>query len=275
MAEVERFELTPQQKTFFETFGFLRLRGLFAPDVERISRAFDDVFTARAQAESDAAGATDGGIAALLPGEAEAADHESVSRAIEQTQVVHTHEHLNFQGHRAILPWFLEICPGLQWLKDDPRVVGTVAGLLGEDFEYFGSDGNILDCDTCWHWDAYNAPLEVLHLKLLFYLDPLDATNGAIRVLPGTSHYEDAYPTALRPSLYDRDRAATIYGVGPTDIPGYTIENEPGDMVVISFRTIHATFNSGEGRRLFTVNYRERSPLAPPNPYAALENAAG
>lgn len=44
---MSQFMLTPQQKTFFDTFGYLRLPGLFKDDIAEITQAFEEVWTRR------------------------------------------------------------------------------------------------------------------------------------------------------------------------------------------------------------------------------------
>jgi hypothetical protein len=246
------FRLTDQQRAFFDAFGFVNLRGLFAPEIEQISSAFDRIFEARrAQAGVDPSGQEPAGP------DKSARDHLFDSGGV--APVIDTYEHLNFGGHRAIIPNFLESVDELAWIKDDPRITATAAGLIGPDWEYFGSDGNIFDCDTSWHMDAYGAPLDQFHVKLLFYLDPLDGASGALRVLPGTNFHDSAYAVRVRPGLFDREITEATYGIGVEDAPAHVIDNRPGDLLAMNFRTAHATFNSRFGRRLFTLNYRERS----------------
>ena len=43
----------------------------------------------------------------------------------------------------------------------------------------------------------------------------------------------------------------------PEEIPSFAIDNEPGDLIVGNFRTLHATFGGATRRRLFTMNYRQ------------------
>ena len=40
-------QITPQQVAWFETFGFLVLRGVFAEDMDRIREGFEEVFGQR------------------------------------------------------------------------------------------------------------------------------------------------------------------------------------------------------------------------------------
>jgi hypothetical protein len=259
MSELPAFALTEQQKAYFDAFGFINLRGLFAPEIERIGADFDETFRiTRAAADAEAASAAADAAERGRTGPNDASARDRLTEAFGSTPIVDTYEHLNFGGHRAIIPSILETSSELAWLKDDPRITGTVTSLMGPDHEYFGSDGNLFDCDTSWHWDTYGAPVERFHIKLLFYLDELDGTNGALRVLPGTNDHEEDYASLVRPGLFDREKSGDRLGITVEEAPAYVIDNEPGDLVVVNFRTAHATFNSGEGRRLFSLNYRQR-----------------
>ena len=213
--------LTAAQIRYFETFGFLAIRGLFADDVERLVTGFEDVF----------------------------ADHAHME----------THDELHFDETRQIVPGFVQKSPLLEGLPTDSRVLGIVTSLLGDQFEDAESDGNIFSCDTSWHPDTYSAPMTEYHIKLSFYLDPLGGSSGAIRLLPGTNHYTDSYPRALRRDFADAGRIQELFGVQPCEIPSYVIESTPGDVIVWNFRTIHASFGGGQRRRLFSLNFRQLS----------------
>jgi hypothetical protein len=219
--QAEPFALTPQQVHFFETFGFLRLRGLLAADLPDLIAAFEAVFS----------------------------DPENVK--YEMSEAVH------FDDRRYIIPAILDKDPRLAALKTDPRILGVARSLLGDDFEYAESDGNLLYCDTAWHCDIYDAPMEQYHLKLFVYFDALRADNGGLRVIPGTNYYQTPFASGLRAELQDWQAIPELFGVEPEDIPSFTIENEPGDLIVGNFRTIHGTFRGGPRRRLCTLNYRQ------------------
>ncbi|MGH9024722.1 MAG: phytanoyl-CoA dioxygenase family protein [Acidimicrobiia bacterium] len=218
--ELPSFQLTPQQIAYFETFGFIRVPGLFADDVPDIIAGFEEVF-----------------------------GNEQIAR-------METHEHLHLEQRRTIIPGFIHKSERLKRLLVDPRVVGVVTGLVGENYEYAESDGNIFDCESSWHPDMYSAPLNQFHVKLSFYLDSLHGDNGAIRLIPGTNHHRTPFAKALRKNLEDHTMVEGIYGVPHYEIPSWTLESEPGDLIVWNFRTIHASFNGGERRRLFSINFR-------------------
>lgn len=230
----KEFELSPQQINYFEDFGFLVLRGLFSDEIQTICDAFDEVFATKP----------------TFP--------------LPKGDELHYIAQPGFEGDtRLIIGGFIELHPGLAWLRDDPRVEAIARGLIGEESRYDGSDGNIMNCNVSWHPDTYLSPLEFKHIKLMFYLDPLNASNGALRVIPGTCHWNETYAKRLRDNL-PLDSVREAYGVAPEDIPSFALELEPGDLIVDNFRTLHGSFNGGLGRRLFTMNYGEiRPPGAP------------
>ena len=224
---VQAGSLTPQQVTFYETFGFLRFPGLFRDDIGRIQAGFDEVFAADEHARME------------------------------------TFEELHGAERRQIIPQFVTKSDDLSWLLDDPRVTGIVSSLLG-DHEYAESDGNLFDCESHWHSDTYGAPLTIKHAKLSFYLDPLRADTGAIRVIPGTNYVREAYAKAVRSLTVDPTKIEEHFGMDPRDLPSVALETDPGDLVVWDFRTVHASYGGGIGRRLFSINFRERQPVAAP-----------
>jgi ectoine hydroxylase-related dioxygenase (phytanoyl-CoA dioxygenase family) len=214
-------ELTRQQLSFYETFGFLKLPGLFRDEIDDIASAFESVF------------------------------------ADETHPRMEYYAELHGERRRIMIPKFVDKSPVLDALKTDPRILGTVAALLGPAFEYAESDGNLLDCDTSWHCDVYGSPLESRHLKLAFYLDPVAADSGALRMIPGTCHFRETFATTLRRRLADPNEIAAQFGVDAIDIPYWPVATEPGDVVALDFRTLHASFFGTERRRLFTMNFRE------------------
>jgi ectoine hydroxylase-related dioxygenase (phytanoyl-CoA dioxygenase family) len=51
-----------------------------------------------------------------------------------------------------------------------------------------------------------------------------------------------------------------LYGIAGGDIPSITVESKPGDLIIWNFRTIHGSYNGGERRRLFSLNFGEVVP---------------
>jgi ectoine hydroxylase-related dioxygenase (phytanoyl-CoA dioxygenase family) len=213
-------QLTPQQVTYFETFGFLKLPGVFAADVDDIVQGFEEVF------------------------------------AVEGHPRMELYEPLHGRERRLIIPQFVTKSPKLSRLLDDPRVVGIVSSLLGDDYEYAESDGNLFDCESAWHSDMYGAPLHLHHVKLSFYLDRLRADSGAIRVIPGTNFFNETFAKTVRRKLLDPDNIRNEFGVDGREIPSVPLETDPGDLVVWDFRTVHASYHGGVRRRLFSINFK-------------------
>lgn len=217
----DQYLLTPQQIHFFETFGFLKIPGLFADDIDNIILGFEELFGNKEQ------------------------------------PVWETQEALHGDERRVIIPGFIEQSPRLAPLQHDPRVLGVVQSLIGSEYKWSSSDGNLFYCESYWHPDNYDAPLQHYHVKLSFYLDDLTGSNGAIRLIPGSHFHQQTFARTLRKDFQDAASIPDLYGVDGRDIPSYTVHSTPGDLIIWSFRTIHASYNGGERRRLFSLNFGE------------------
>ena len=211
--------LSELQVHYFDTFGYLKLPGLFVDDIDRISAAFDEVF------------------------------------ARENVVVFESHDRIHLDRRRLTIPFFVDQSPTLAALRRDPRVVGTVESLIGPDYEYGESDGNLFFCETSWHNDTYGADLSRRNIKLTFYLEALTAESGAIRVIPGSHRTEEAFSKVLRGRVRHPEKMTELLGVEPRDLPGWPIETVPGDLIVWDYGTTHASFGCVERRRLFTMNF--------------------
>lgn len=109
--------LTEEQKTFFNTFGYLVLPGLLKDRIAEITAAFEEVFKKHG-------GGHDG------------KPHDGKQRS-------------------CIVP-FPDKHETLAGLLDDPRIHGLAVSLLGDDFNYMASDGNYYTGDTNWHSDGWH-----------------------------------------------------------------------------------------------------------------------
>jgi ectoine hydroxylase-related dioxygenase (phytanoyl-CoA dioxygenase family) len=213
--------ITEQQVTFLETFGFLHIPCLFADEIDEITDAFEAVFADSTQCRMD------------------------------------MNEPLHRNERRVIIPAFVDKHPTLAKLAKDDRIVGIARTVLGDDVEYAESDGNLAFCHSEWHADTYSAPMEQRHIKISFYLDPLRADSGAIRVIPGTHFWEGSYARGLRRSFRDFGKSTEIFGVDSTAIPATIVDSDPGDLLIWDYRIVHASFNGLDRRRFFSVNFRE------------------
>lgn len=200
--------LTPQQRQFFHTFGYLVCPRLF--DVDEIA-----TITEEFEQSIHTVGA--------------GADHDGSKRTM-------------FGGP-------IEHRPALCALLDDERILGLVGSVLGSDFNYASGDGNYYSGDTGWHPDGNWGQL--FACKVAFYLDPLSATTGALRVIPGSQrpgHF-------IRTENVDPNDAFKVFGVAPPEFPGrLVLETVPGDVVIFNHDLYHASFGGSTQRRMFTMN---------------------
>ncbi len=226
-ATTRRFELSEPQVTYFKTFGFLKIPGLFASDVERIRTGFEEVFAAE------------------------------TPEVLDPDNPYHRTQDPRYEREtRTMIRRFIDKSPNLEWLRDDPRVLAVAQSLLGDPFVYAESDGNLFNCDVYWHLDVYGATPDVEHIKMSFYLDQLRKDNGALRVIPGSHFARTSYARELYKQLsHDPSRVAEHVGVAVDEIPAWVVDVDPGDLIVGNFRTMHASFDGGARRRLFTLNF--------------------
>ncbi len=132
-------------------------------------------------------------------------------------------------------------------LMHDPRIAGVAEQLLGTRVLGVGIGGLYHVGDTSWHADAKN--LDYKAVKFTTYFDRLDATNGALRVIPG-SHREPLWSTI------NRDTQST-FGVNPDELPAYVFETEPGDVLAFNMPIWHGAFHGGNRRRMCEIGFYE------------------
>ena len=122
-------------------------------------------------------------------------------------------------------------------LLDDPRILGIASSLLGDDFNYMGSDGNYYVGDTPWHSDGWHP--EMRHIKIAFYLDPVTRDTGCLRVIPGSHRVGDRYAESLQEQLR---RSEERLGVQGASLPAVALETQPGDVLCFNHNTKHCAF---------------------------------
>jgi len=125
-----------------------------------------------------------------------------------------------------------ESSPFIAALADDPRFADVSEQLLG-----IAVDGNYMVGDTGWHPDALS--LDYSGVKFCIYPDPLNAQNGALRVIPG-SHREPLH------SAIENDPQAA-YDLRPEQMPAHVFASEPGDVLVFNIGLWHAAFGGWPG----------------------------
>ncbi|MBA3846686.1 MAG: phytanoyl-CoA dioxygenase family protein [Planctomycetes bacterium] len=205
--------LTSDQIRFFELFGYLHLPGAFASDIAAIIKNFEQMW------------ADHGGGHAGKP---------------------HDHQ------QRSCIGAFIDRSETLSDLVDDARVDGIASPLIGDDWNYMGSDGNLYAGDTPWHSDGWNRGV-VRNIKLAFYLDPLTRDSGCLRVIPGSHRIDDRYAETLQTEL-------GTWGALGANLPAQALETRPGDVAIFDHNIKHAAFNGTGRRRMFTMNLSSRIP---------------
>ena len=144
-------------------------------------------------------------------------------------------------------------------LLEDERFCTIAEQLYGDDVIGIGTDANRYVGDSNWHPDHAADPKEdCFGVKFAFYLDPVDATSGALRLIPGS--HNQAFHQQLRESMPALDFAVA-------DAPAYVCESNPGDVVAFDMRCWHASHGGAAGRRMSTCVYYN-------NPRSATEEAA-
>lgn len=128
-------------------------------------------------------------------------------------------------------------------LLEDPRFATIAAQVLDGREIGVACDASRFVGDTLWHGDVVSSVQR--GVKMIFYFEPLDATNGALRVVP-SSHEQP---------LYDRVRAALRSDTEDPSHPSIALEVEPGDVIVYDIRLQHASFGGRPGRRGASVFY--------------------
>jgi hypothetical protein len=95
--------------------------------------------------------------------------------------------------------------------------------------------------ETPWHTDS---DLPLRSVGFLAYLEPVGADSGALRVIAGSHH----------PQFREAIGGFGVTCLGNRSLPAYVVATEPGDMVLLDERVLHASFGGGI-RRQWRVDY--------------------
>ena len=155
------------------------------------------------------------------------------------------YQHLPFDGSaRHWVPMLEKETPFFAGLLEDPRFCEAAEQLYGEDIFGIASDANRYVGDTRWHPDTRSA--HQYGIKFAFYLKPVGAETGALRVIPG-SHKQPFHDELRQARAEDRLDLNTV--------PAFVCESEPGDVVGFDLRLWHASIGGGIDRRMCTLVY--------------------
>ena len=211
--------LTETQKHQFDTFGFLLLKNLIPRDEMQV---YIDGFD------------------------------ETMNRANGGIPWDHT------PNNRYATPFYKHNPAVYHRLLDNDLLHQAVEDLLGKDFVFFVAEAHHRHGGTGWHHDGI-APEEQSHLKVSFFMEPVRADTGALRVIPGT-HFQQ-----MRDRLdgwYDANGGWTVADAKASDIMPWSaaiaLESDPGDAVIFNVKVYHAAVGDTANRRVIYINYIQK-----------------
>lgn len=209
--------LTPQQCAFYAIHGFLLVRGYLSPEQTRslAEEVEQSLMAAHSRARSEEARTVTGDESHYLP----------------------------LMGDRS---------PNSRALASDSQLVGAARQLLGRDVMVKPAKGNIYHDATFWHADTESSDLR--GVKVVTYFSPLDRTNGALQVLPGS--HRTQYHKLL--SRFRKDWPWSV-GDGAENYeehwwPGVELATVPGDVIFFDVHLWHAALH-GRSRVQWSASY--------------------
>ena len=153
-------------------------------------------------------------------------------------------------GQRAAMTGFLDRDPVLSGLRSHGLINRLQASLVpGKSLVQAASTGNLHSGDNPWHVDGVGN--HAIHVRINIYLDPVAVGRGCLLVVPGSHRFGPRQavpapgPIVPLPGWYDP--AGSWIG----------LESEPGDVIVIDRRLIHASLGGGRRRRMFNLDLKE------------------
>ncbi|MEE2658860.1 MAG: phytanoyl-CoA dioxygenase family protein [Candidatus Latescibacterota bacterium] len=161
-------------------------------------------------------------------------------------------------GSQGVVP-FVERSDGLAWLAEDDRIYLMMEQLLGPGFVWGGSEGNKGSFnetnDHQWHCDrAGQIDLAYQRVKIMIYLQAMEAETGALRVLPG-SHHPEFHRSLLPLQGQGPDTCEEAYGVAGPELCGHPLKVVPGDLVVFDHYLFHGVYGKTGDRRYVVLKF--------------------
>lgn len=223
--------LTKGQLIHFETFGFLVLRQAFsAAEMKAFTDAAEEIW-------------------AVEKGESTGRGENRGSTSVGE---------------------FVERQTKLTSLAEDDRIYGVIEQLLGPGFIWAGSEGQRGRISTTWHNDhPGETQKKYTRIKVILYLEPTTKETGALRVISGShrSPYHDSLELLQEYHMQHNEvsnsregktkgHITLPFGVESPDIPCYTFESNPGDVIFFHQNLYHAVYGGlGERRRYIAMKF--------------------
>ena len=184
---------------------------------------------------------------------------DKIDKIIGEFELIWKNSNQNHDGtKRSVILPFADQSEYLCSLLDDSRIHDIASSICGEEFNYTSGDGNYYVGDTRWHSDGYGTR-PVLTIKIAFYLDTVDASSGALRVIPGSHKKGSYFADSLQNHLVgDKDTPSDLFGLNGHEIPAVALETNPGDVAVFNHDIKHSSWGGSNARRMFTMNFTEK-----------------
>ena len=154
--------------------------------------------------------------------------------------------------------YFAETSPVLTELIDDDRIFNPVEQLLGPNFIWVGSEGNITKRGSHrWHSDRKcwlkeeQEDVTYRRLKIMLYLDTVTKDTGCLRVIPGSHQM----PFHQELGAQEADPQSMPFGAPGEDLPCFPLESEPGDVVLFNHSLFHSVYGGWDGRRILAFKF--------------------
>ena len=156
------------------------------------------------------------------------------------------------------MDYFVEMSPVLTELVEDDRIFQSVEQLLGPDFIWVGSEGNVTNNAVhkwhadrkCWRKEE-EEDINYRRIKIMLYLDPVTKNTGCLRIIPGSHRM----PFHQELGAQEFDPQSMPFGAPGEDLPCYPLESEPGDIVLFNHCLFHSVFGGWEGRRIIALKF--------------------
>ena len=176
-------------------------------------------------------------------------------------------------GARRQLNWsnFGSDSPGIASLLEDPRFCEIAEQLFGDDVVGVDSNSNHYAGNRSpWHPDLTG---HLYGFKFVFYLSPIGANSGALRVIPGS--HRPAFSDAIGKLRFKDDHSDSRDdpGFAVNEVPCSICETEPGDAVLFHYHLWHASWGGSKDRRMFSLQYYKNPKT--PEEKAAMQAWAG
>lgn len=174
---------------------------------------------------------------------------EELDRALRDGFGVHFDDRQDWWGHS--LPMMSrQRTPTSLALVEDDRFLGVARRLLAAPVLPTYAEGNLLFGEAGFHTDCGTGTPGV---KFVAYLEPLTATSGALRLMPG-SHHRDFGAAIDAWEARNRAMDAEQLWHQITGLPCSVAETRPGDVIAFNWHTRHASIG-GKDRRQWTISY--------------------